>query len=288
MKSELEFLELRGLRHAVRHWGRPGAPRLFLLHGWMDSSATFQFLVQSLTRDWHVIAPDWRGYGASERLGRPYWFPDYYADLDGLLQHYSPDEPARLAGHSMGGSIAAMYAGLRPERVARLAVLDFLGLPAVAPETAPTQLRQWLAQLGDVPRMRDYPDHAALARRLQVQNPRLNEQRAGFLAENVSRLRPDGRVEMACDPWHKVPSPTPYRLEETLACWRAVVAPVLLLFAESGFVQERLGNAPEELQRRIDCFGHCQVLTIADSGHNLQHDQPERVAAALEAFFPYP
>lgn len=63
--SRTEIIELRGLQCCVRHWGTPSAPRLLFLHGRMDASATFQFVVDALQQPWHVIAPDWRGYGAS-------------------------------------------------------------------------------------------------------------------------------------------------------------------------------------------------------------------------------
>ena len=59
--SRSEFIDIRGLRTHVRHWGPEDAPRLFLLHGWLDVSAAFQFTVDALKQDWHVIAPDWRG-----------------------------------------------------------------------------------------------------------------------------------------------------------------------------------------------------------------------------------
>src|SRR5574343_245177 len=143
--SRQESLALRGIHYNVRHWGPADGPAVFFLHGWMDSSATFQFVVDHLPPEWHIIAPDWRGYGASSWLGRPYWFPDYYADLDALLAHYSPQQPARLVGHSMGASVAASYAGARPARVAALAMLDFLGLLPSQPEASPGQLGTWLA-----------------------------------------------------------------------------------------------------------------------------------------------
>lgn len=69
-----------------------------------------------------------------------------------------------------------------------------------------------------------------------------------------------------------------------MACWRQVRAPTLMLLAEHGYVNDRFADDPDELQRRFDCFADLQVVTIADAGHNLQHDQPEQVAAALEAF----
>lgn len=283
-QSRVESIELRGLRYSVRHWGEAEAPLVFFLHGWMDASATFQFVVDALARDWHVVAPDWRGYGASQWLSRPYWFADYYADLDELLRHYSPHRPARLVGHSMGANIAAIYAGSRPERVGQLAMLDFLGLKTPDPAAAPASLGKWLAGLEETPELRLYRDRAALARRLCFANPRLTPERAGFLAAHVGHVRADGQVAMACDPWHKIAAPTPYRVDDALACWRAITAPVLMLVAERGFVRQRFGDDPAEYERRTACFARLQVVTVPDAGHNLQHDQPERVAQALEAF----
>lgn len=286
LPSTTESIAIRGLRYNVRHWGPDDAPAVFLLHGWMDSSATFQFVVDALAQDWHLIAPDWRGYGASEWLARPYWFPDYYADLEALLQHYSPDAPARIVGHSMGANIAATYAALRPQRVAALAMLDFLGLKPDPAIDAPAQIGKWLDEIADQPQLRAYPDHAALARRLRFANPRLSVERAAFLAQAVSCVAADGSVAMACDPWHKIASPALYRIEDAMAAWRKIAAPVLMLIAEKGFVNMRFGKEPDELQRRLGCFADLRVETVPDAGHNLQHDQPEIVAKLLESFLP--
>lgn len=283
-ESRLEFLPVRGLRYAVRHWGPADAPPVFFLHGWMDYSPTFQFLVEALQEEWHVIAPDWRGYGDTEWLGRPYWFPDYYGDLDALLQHCSPDRPARLVGHSMGANIAAVYASARPQRVAQVAMLDFLGLMATEPKDAPKQLGQWLDHLGATPRLNTYATHEALAKRMQQVNPRLTDEKAGYLARALSRVLDDGRVQMACDPWHRVPAPILYRIDDQMAAWSTIAAPVLMLVSEDGFVHERFGDNPAEQERRLAAFRNLQVETIGDCGHNLQHDQPARVAEALERF----
>lgn len=282
--SRTETINVRGLSYCVRHWGPPDAPTVFFLHGWMDSSPTFQFVVDELKQSWHVIAPDWRGYGASEWLQRPYWFHDYYADLDCLLEHYSGDKSARIVGHSMGANIASMYAGVRPERVAQLAMLDFLGMKLEADIDAPAAMASWIKAIREPPKLRIYANHAALARRLMLANPRLDEKRAAFLSHTVSRMRADGQVEMACDPWHKIPSPVPYRIEDSKAIWRKIAAPVLMLVADRGYVHDRLGNDPDEYRSRIESFSNVRVKTISDAGHNIQHDQPAQVASALEEF----
>lgn len=283
LPSTTETLVIGGLRHNVRHWGDTAAPTLFMLHGRMDSSPTFQFVIDALTQSWHVIAPDWRGYGATERLSRPYWYYDYYADLDGLLTHYSPDRPARLVGHSMGANIASIYAAAKPERVLQVAMLDFLGLP-VPTGDAPSELRKWLDAVADEPKPSQYPNQATFAQRLLKLNSRLTPARAEFLANTTSRELPDGSVELACDPWHKPPAPMLYRVDEVLDTWRRVAAPLLLLIAEQGYVQQRFGADRAELERRLACFANRQVVMVPDCGHNMQQDQPELVAAALEKF----
>ena len=282
--SRTERIEVRGLRYNIRHWGAENAPAVFFLHGWMDCSPTFQFVVDALAQDWHVIAPDWRGYGDSEWLSRPYWFSDYYADLHEILAHYSPGRPARLVGHSMGANIAAIYAGACPKRVSQLVMLDFLGLKPPPEDDSPTLIGRWLRHVSRKPFGGVYPDCETFARRFIDLNPRLSEARAAYLSQHVCRFRDDGSVEMNCDPWHRVPSPMVYHAEDNLACWRKVEAPVMLAIASHGYANQRFGNDPEEFQRRVGCFRDVRVVPISDSGHNVQHDQPEQVARAIEGF----
>src|SRR5256885_17019665 len=111
----------------MRTWGSESAPKLFMLHGWMDVSASFQFVVDELRRDWHVIAPDWRGFGLSESTNDSYWFPDYIADLDAILEHYQPKSAAYVAGHRMGGNVGNLYARIRPQRVGQLVLVAGFG-----------------------------------------------------------------------------------------------------------------------------------------------------------------
>jgi len=272
----------------LRHWGPADAPLLLMLHGWMDSSPSFQFTVDALRHSWHVIAPDWRGYGQSEWLHRRYWFADYYADLEALLDHCSPGAPARIVGHSMGGAVASIYGGVRPERVAGLLLVDFLGLPTNEADEAPGRIRQWLDHQRAPPAMRIYASREQLAARLLQFNRRLLPERAMFLATHCSSELPDGRLVVACDPWHKVPSPYLYRVEEVMACWRAMTAPVLLVTADEGYVLQRFARQPGELQRRMDCFANGSRVHIDDCGHNVQHDRPERLAELIESFFRHP
>jgi pimeloyl-ACP methyl ester carboxylesterase len=285
-----EFVTLRGLRCHLRHWGSEGAPKLFMLHGWMDVSASFQFVVDQLQRDWHVLAPDWRGFGLSAASGSDtYWFPDYLADLDAILRHCSADRPAALIGHSMGGNVVMLYAGIRPERVAQVVNLEGFGMPATQPEQAPLRYAKWLDELRTPMDMRGYASPAEVAARLQKNNARLSGERAAFLAQHWAARGPDGEWRILGDPAHKSSTPILYRVEEVMACWKRIAAPVLWVEADDTDVWRWLGprdQARIEIDRRIACIPSASRLVIPDAGHMLHHDQPAALAGAIEAFLP--
>jgi len=282
--SRSEFHTFRGLRHHVRIWGDAAAPRMFLLHGWMDVSASFQFLVDSFSRDWHVIAPDWRGFGLSEWVREGYWFPDYYADLEALADHYQPGEPVRLVGHSMGGVIASIYAGIRPDRVARLVSMEGLGLSRHAPDQAPVRYSQWLDQLKDPPAFKPYRSFDEVAARLRKTNPRLSVDHAAFLARHWSKQLPGGEFVLHSDPRHKTFNPYLFRIDEAIACWRRVTAPVLLVSGQQSNIPARMKDTPEQLAERKGAFRDRREVELDDCGHMMHHDQPQRLARIIEDF----
>lgn len=279
---------MRGLRTHIRHWGAEGAPKLFMLHGWMDVSASFQFVVDCLAKEWHVIAPDWRGFGLSAVSGDDtYWFPDYLADLDAILRHYLPSGAVNLIGHSMGGNISCLYAGVRPERVRRLVNLEGFGMPETRPEQAPGRYAKWLDELQSPPLLRTYSTRAEVAARLQKNNRRLSQERADFLSYHWAAEQPDGRWRILGDPVHKTPNPVLYRAEEALACWKRIAAPVLWVEAADTDIWKWVGpkeKMREEIDRRIACIPKVRKELLTDAGHMLHHDQPEMLAALLEDF----
>ena len=109
--------------------GRPTHRHSFPLHGWMGFVASFQFLVEALRQEWHVIAPDWRGLRPIEWLGRPYLVPRLLATWMRSCGT-TPDRAARWSATVSGANIAPIYASARPARVAQVAMLDSLGLMA--------------------------------------------------------------------------------------------------------------------------------------------------------------
>src|SRR3989442_1954172 len=190
--SRSQFVELRGMRHHVLTWGEPTAPKLVLLHGWMDVGASFQFLVDALMRDWFVVAPDLRGFGRSQWQAQGYWFPDYVADLEALLDRSAANEVVNLAGHSLGGNVVMHYAGVRPQRVRRLVSLDGFGIPAEPPEVAVKKIAKWLDALFAPPDFKPYANLAAVADRLQKNKARLPPRQGELLASAWAEARRGG------------------------------------------------------------------------------------------------
>jgi pimeloyl-ACP methyl ester carboxylesterase len=276
--SQRKEFDIRGARYSVTEWGERGAPLFFYLHGWADTGSTFQFVVDALQDDWHVVAPDWRGFGRSTANCAAYWFPDYLADLHELLELYTPRQPARLVGHSMGANVAGLYAGTIPERVEAFVNIEGFGLVESDPADAPGRYRKWIEASQSKPAFSTYPDLGALSKRIAKRHPRMNPAHAGFVAAEWGAEQEDGRVILRADPLHKLPNPILYRRAAAEACWRAITAQVLLVTGGESEIAQHLG-----VDDGVD-LPHDQSVCIPKAGHMPHFDTPVELAAAIESF----
>ena len=282
-----DFVRVRGLRYHVKVTGDAGKPMLWLLPGWLDTAATWAPVAEALARYFQVHCPDWRGVGHSEWPQDGYWFYDYVADLDALLAHYTPEKPILLVGHSMGAQVASLYAGLRPQRVSKLACLDGLFLPDMGPELAPKRFSKWLDELRDeASELRSYSSFEALALRVRKQHPQLSDEKALFVAKAWGYTDGHGKVRLLADPKHYRSGPGLYRVTESLEIWKQITAPTLFLDAGKSLFGKAI-NAEEKARRRA-CFATRQEQIITEAGHMLHFDAPEVTARALADFLTTP
>jgi pimeloyl-ACP methyl ester carboxylesterase len=295
--SRSSFVPLRHLNYHVREWGTPqtGVLPFFMVHGWMDVSASFQFVIDALKVDRHIIAPDWRGYG----LTHPgevdnFWFPDYLADLDALIDHFQPEGPIDLLGHSMGGNVVMQYAGIRPTRIRRLINLEGFGLAATKPEQAPTRYAQWMDEMKALRQgekaLRTYPSASAVAQRLMKTNPRLPSEKAEWLAQHWAQANALGEWEILGHAAHKVTNANLFHVDEILAMYQRITAPVLNVEASDNSMDQwwKGRYTLAEYHERLKSVRDVHSVVIQDAGHMMHHDRPLELAQHIEAFLNQP
>lgn len=278
------MVALRGLDHHVVRWGPDSDDPLLLLHGFADAAETFQFVADQIDPALPLLAVDWRGFGRSARSPGGYWFPDYYADLEAMVDAFCPRGRARIVGHSMGANVAMVYAGARPSRVAGLVNLEGFGLPRTKASQAPERIARWLDELRAPPAAGEYGSLEELGARVAKRNPRLTAERAAYIAACWSELLDGGRVRLLTDPARRRVNPYLYRREEMEACWRRIEAPVLLVAGRESELVARL--APEGgVESFRPLVRKLAIEEVAGAGHMLHHEKPRAVARLIEAFF---
>ncbi len=117
------------LQHHVYESGTPGKDTIVLIHGNAASARFYEHLLASLGQKYYCLAPDLRGYGASEAkpVDATRGLRDFADDLDALAQA-ARLESFHLVGWSLGGNIAMQYTIDHPRRVRSL-TLEATGSP---------------------------------------------------------------------------------------------------------------------------------------------------------------
>ena len=271
---------LRLWTHRYRPNEGAGRP-LLLLHGYMDSAATWERVAAPFAdAGFDVFVPDLRGFGRSEwaPIGAYYHFPDYVADVAALVDHLGLEKFV-LVGHSMGGTIAALYAALHPARVEKLALLEGLGPLSNDTDIAFERFRRWLSDLKTVEREpRDLGSLENAARRLAVHHPGialdLLESRAVLLSHRDDR----GRLVWSHDPLHRTLSPTPFQARVFNGFLSKIEARTL--FVGGG----PHGYHPPDEAERLASIQKLQIVDLPRAGHMMHWTEPEALSRAILQF----
>jgi pimeloyl-ACP methyl ester carboxylesterase len=271
-----------GLRHHVLEWDGGGRTTVLCLHGFLDLSWAFHRVAPALAAaGYHVVAPDLRGHGETERVGKGgyYHFMDYLLDVYDLVGALARDRLA-LVGHSMGGGIGLYFAGALPDRVWRAVIMEGGRIPETPLEAVPHRVVEWIQ---GVQRVRSHParvyatldDAAAQIRRY---DPLCPESEARFLAEHGTRAVPGGFAFLH-DPLHVTRSPHPFRLDVATAFWRAIRCPILLLEG----AETELRRTPD-WKSRVAAIRDLRQVAIDGAGHMMMRHEPEQVATLIGEF----
>ncbi len=280
-------LPVRGLSLHARVHGPEDGPPVVLLHGWLDQSGSFDPLAALLAaRGFKAIALDLRGHGDSSWAGAGayYHLVEYLGDLDGALAALgllAPGAlPVRLVGHSLGATIALLYAAARPGLLLHATLLD--GIPMrVSPAEVPHRMADWLDDL-QKPRLRKtVASVEEAAERLRARGAGLRAWASLHLARGG--VSPDpaqgGALAWKWDPWLRGHSPLPVTEQLLGPLYAQILTPLLLLRAGATWL-------PEERDLRAllaEVKAPLGVYTLAGTSHHLHLEEPEAVAEALFA-----
>ncbi len=268
----------QGLRLNWWDWGNETAPPLLLVHGGLDHGRNWDWIARGLRDQYRVIAFDLRGHGESEwAKASSYPVPDFVVDVVEFLRQMKIDR-VKIIGHSMGGAISLLLAGIYPEYVERLIAIE--GLRIFSPPATPMHvtMRNWIEQIhaNRAPRrMKSFED--ALAR-FREAHPKRTEEQVLHLTKHGLRDNGDGTFSWKYDNGIRLRAPYRISFEQSAAIWNRIECPTLLVGggasgrpnpAENGWVQH---------------FRHAEVRTFPDGGHWVQHDYPDEIIALARTF----
>lgn len=266
-------------------WGDPAAPPLLLVHGGRDHARSWDAIAAAFADRFHVIAPDLRGHGDSDWVSDgSYEIGDLVADLAALFDTLAI-ERAAVVGHSLGGNVVLRHAGIYPDRVSRLIVIEGLGwAPSLAAEIAARpigeRMREWIdkQQRMSAAAQRSHDSIEAATERMMAANPRLPADLARHLTAHGSRIGEDGRVRFKFDPGVGTVSPADLSQAEKHALWAAVTCPVILAYGRESWASNPADDG------RAAHFRDARVEIFDDAGHWLHHDRRDAFIAMMRDF----
>ncbi len=277
----------RGLRLRVCSWGDKHPRPTLILHGYLEQAAAWDAVATALPGQ--ILAPDHRGHGLSEHVGNGgfYHFWDYVSDVDGLIQEIAPEGPIDVIGHSMGGTLACLFAALRPELIRRLVLIEGLGPPDFG-LTPHARALQFLTHQRKKPRHRPMASLEDGVARMRANNPGIPEAVARALVVRMTRpVEPEdpmvepgstGSLVWTWDPIHKSRSPQQFHEEMFISFLRQIQAPTWLVDgADSPYAalpHDHRAQAIPNVQGRV---------RVPGAGHLLHHDQPQALAEVLRS-----
>ncbi|WP_411358679.1 alpha/beta fold hydrolase [Pseudidiomarina salilacus] len=271
---QLNWGSLAGLR-----WGNPNGTVILALHGWLDNAHSFlplaeQFLTSSESQHCQLIALDWAGHGHSDHrpAGNYYPFLDYVYDVVQLAERQQW-QSFHVIGHSMGGYAANLLAGVRPDLLLSLTIIEAFGLLTSPAEKILEDLRQSFKSrsLQQQKRRPHYPDLAtAVQARLQAGD--FSELLAALLvhrgieqlAENDFRFRADGQL--------RTKSPLRMSTDQVSAILQAIACPMQLILGSSGHRKQ----LEQGLAQWQTCVPQLQIAEVT-GGHHVHMEQPEAI-----------
>ena len=251
----------------AQEWGEEGNPPVIALHGWLDNSASFQFLAPELN-EFNLMALDLAGHGFSDhRRGviQPYNIWEDVAEVIAVADALGWTEFSIL-GHSRGAIIAMLIAATFPERVTRLVEIDGLCPMPEPVEDSPKQLRKSIEESFRQQRLTRYQSLQQMVKARTSGMLALPVPAAEAIVYRGSEQVEDG-FQWSSDPVLKKASSVKLTMDHIRAFISQITCPVYLAIAEGGMMAKR-----KEVQSILSEFPRINTQTF--NGHHHLHMEP--------------
>jgi pimeloyl-ACP methyl ester carboxylesterase len=260
-------------RLKLQFWdfGTEGKPSLLLVHGGLDHARNWDWVARSLREHFHVYALDLRGHGNSAWApGALYSVAEHVLDLSALADIID-DFPLCVVGHSLGGIISLVYAGVYPERVKKVITIEGLGFPPASKfhKPADERLRGWIEAVRKTEQReaRTYPDLDSAVGRMKEANPHLSEEVARHLTLHGTNWQSDGSLIWKFDNYARLFPPFGNSLEDFKQIIGNITCPVLVFWGLESWAPD-----PED-DKRTETLKNYRMVRVPNAGHWLHHDQ---------------
>ena len=122
-KPRSKFTEVQEIKLHYLEWGETGKPDLLSVHGWTSFASSWSTVAEYFRGRFHIIAPDLRGNGESDKPQTGYRLRDFTEDVRQLIKNLDLRKPAYV-GHSWGGNIGTILASDAPDLISRAFLED--------------------------------------------------------------------------------------------------------------------------------------------------------------------
>jgi esterase len=255
---EDKFITVNGLRIHYLDWGDAAKPPFLMLHGIGRVAHSFDHIAPHFNRDYHVIAIDMRGHGDSDWSPEgAYLVEDYVKDLEAIVDRLGLRN-LTLLGNSTGGRVVQVYAGLHPDRMAKLVVED-VG-PQRTNEIASAFARRVQQEENG------WASEDELVASLLRGGGRVSESLQRNYAHFGSKRRADGRIVWKRDP-NLVKGFVPTELWQYVS---KIQCPTIYILGGASTI------VPPETQERLKAtLPNVRIVTMAGLGHYPHLEAPE-------------
>jgi esterase len=251
------FITVNGLRIHYLDWGSPDKPPFIMLHGIGRVAHSFDHIAPRFNTRYHVIAMDMRGHGDSGWSPEgAYLVEDYVKDLEGMVEQLNL-HGLTLLGNSTGGRVVQVYAGLHPDRMARLVVED------VGPQRT-NEIASAFARRVEQEE-KGWASEDELVASL-MKNSKVSEELQRNYAHFGSKLREDGRVVWKRDP-NLVKGFVPTELWQYVS---KIKCPTIYILGGASSI------VPPDTQKRLkETLPSVEIVTMPGLGHYPHVEAPE-------------